>query len=142
MAQAQRLGLNDRLHLDQIRCPPDLGEHGLLTAGLQGALQDEILDEMRDHTVLAFGGDDYQPFGPGFRSLLGHQLDARRIDHRQQLLGDGLGRREKTGAQTGRRHNCRAGEEDLLLTGHGDTLTPTRRTQLWPAGPGADKVKR
>jgi hypothetical protein len=26
---------------------------------------------MRDHTVLAFGGDDYQPFGPGFRSLLG-----------------------------------------------------------------------
>ena len=34
--------------------------------------------------------------------FLGDQLDAGRVDHGQQLLGHRLGRRQETGAQTGR----------------------------------------
>ena len=108
MSEPERLALYDRLDLEQLRRAADLGQHGLLAAGLQGALQHQVFDEVRDDAVLAFGGDDHQTFGAGLGGLGGDQLDAGGVDDRQQLLGHGLGCGQKTGAQTGRGHNRRA----------------------------------
>ncbi len=100
MAQTERFGLHHRLDLDQRGCAAHLLEHHVLAAGLQRALQDEVLDEVRDDAVLALGGDDDQPLGAGFGGLGGHQLDARGVDHGQQFLRDRLGRRQESGSQT------------------------------------------
>ena len=90
------------------RCAAHLLQHHLLAAGLQRALEHQVLDEVRDDAVLALGGDDDQPLGAGLRGLRGDQLDAGRVDDRQQFLGHGLGRGQEARAQTGRRHDRRA----------------------------------
>ncbi len=80
MTETQRLLLDHRGDLEEVRGGlADLGEHGLLAALGEGALQHEVLDEVGDHPpVLARGGgDDQEPFGAGGLGLLGDQLDAR-----------------------------------------------------------------
>ena len=122
MAQSQRLGLNHRLDLDQIRRAANLLQHLQLAAGLQCAFENQILNEMRDDAVLALRGDDHQPFGSGLSGLLGHQLNTGRIHHRQQFFGDGLGRRQEASAQPCRRHDGRSGKPNMG-SGHAHTLT-------------------
>ena len=105
MAEAERLGLDHRLDLDQGGCPAHLLQHRLLAAGFQRALEDEVLDEVRDDAVLAFGGDDDQPFGAGLGRLSGHQLDARRVDDGQQLLWHRLRGGQESGPQARSRND-------------------------------------
>ncbi len=109
----ERLGLHDRLDLDQRRRAAHLGQHGYLAAGLERALQHQVFDEVRDDTVLALGGDDHQPFGAGRGRFGGDQLDAGRIDDGQQLLGHRLGRRQEARAQTSRGNDRRERDRDF-----------------------------
>ena len=51
MAQSQRFVLHHRRHIHQIRRPPDLGQHGLFAAFFQRALQDQVINEVGDHSV-------------------------------------------------------------------------------------------
>src|SRR5690606_30193465 len=46
-------------------------------------------------------GDEHQGVATGLDGLVHGVLDQRPVDDRQHLLGYGLGRREKTGAQSG-----------------------------------------
>ena len=96
-------GLNDRLHLDQRGRAADLLQHRRLAAGFQRALKDEVLDEVRDDAVLAFGGDDDQPLGAGLGRFGGHEFDSRRVHDGQQLLGHRLGGGQEAGPQPGGR---------------------------------------
>ena len=73
----------------------------MLAARLQRALEDQVLDEVRDDAVLALGGDDDQALCAGLRRLGGHQLDAGGVDDRQQLLGHRLGGGQEPRSQTG-----------------------------------------
>jgi hypothetical protein len=73
----------------------------VLAAGFQRAFEDEVLDEVRDHAVLALGGDDDQAFATGLGGFGGHQLDSGSIDDREQLLGHGLRGRQESRPQTG-----------------------------------------
>ena len=86
VAETQRFGLDHRFDLDQRGRPAHLLQHHVLAARFQRALEDEVLDEVRDHTVLALGGDDDESFGAGLGGLRGHQLDARCVDDGQQFL--------------------------------------------------------
>ena len=113
MSQTEWLGLHDGLDFDQPRRATDLRQHGLLAPRLQRALEHQVFDEVRDDAVLALGGDDHQPLGPGLGRFGGHQLDAGRVDDRQQLLGHRLGRGEKTRAQTGRGNDRCARDRNL-----------------------------
>ena len=113
MPKAERLGLHHRLDFDQRRCATDLGQHGHFAPRLEGAFEHQVFDEVRDDAVLAFGGDDDQPFGAGLGGLGRHQLDAGCVDDGQQFLGHGLGRGQKSGAQTRRGHDRRAGNRNL-----------------------------
>ena len=108
VAEAQRLGLHHRLDLDQRGRAAHLLQHRRLAAGFQRALQDEVLDEVGDDAVLAFGGDDDQPLGTRLGRLGGHQFDARRVDDRQQFLGHRLGGGQEPGPQAGGRNDRRA----------------------------------
>ena len=92
---------------------PHLLEHRVLAAGLQRALEDQVLDEVRDDAVLALGGDDDQPFGAGLGRLGGDQLDAGRVDDRQQLLGHRLGGGQKPRSQTRGGHDGGARNRNL-----------------------------
>ncbi len=91
VAEAQRLLLDDRGDFEEVGRLADLGQHGLLAALGEGVLQDEVLHEVRDDAVLARRGDDQEPIGTRRLGFLGDQLDAGRIDHRQQLFGHRLG---------------------------------------------------
>ena len=132
MAQAQRFRLDHRLDLDQRGGATNLGQHGLLAARLEGALENQVLDEVRDDAVLALGGDDHQPFRAGLGSLLRHQFDARRVDYGQQLLGHRLGGRKKARSQACRRHDRRARNRDPFAQ-HG--LNPNARVRWHHKGP-------
>ena len=97
----------------------------VLAAGLERPLEDQVLDEVRDDAVLAFGGDDDQPFGAGLGRLGGHQLDAGRVDDRQQLFRHRLGGGQKPRPQTGCRNHrvCGIGTSDRVIV---HTLTLAR----------------
>ena len=88
-------------------------QHRVLAAGLQRALEDQVLDEVRDDAVLALGGDDDQPLGAGLGGLGGDQFDAGRVDDRQQLLGHRLGGGKEPRSQPGGGHDRRARNRHL-----------------------------
>ena len=113
MAEAQRLGLHHRLDLDQRRRPAHLLQHHVLAAGFQRALEHQVLDEVRDDAVLALGGDDDEPLGARLGGLGGDQLDARRVDDRQQFLRHRLGRRQEPRPQAGGGNDRRARDRYL-----------------------------
>ena len=54
VAEAERFGLHHRLDLDQRGRAAHLLEHHVFAACLQRALEDQVLDEVRDDAVLAF----------------------------------------------------------------------------------------
>ena len=51
--------------------------------------------------VLAAAGDEDELLDPGFPGLLDRVLDDRLVDHRQHLLGHGLGGGQEAGAHAG-----------------------------------------
>ena len=114
MSQAERFRLHDGLDLDQLRRAPHLVEHRFLAAGLQRALQHQVLDEVRDDAVLALGGDDHQAVGAGLGRLGGDQLDAGGVDDRQQLLGNRFRRGQEAGTKTGGGHDRRVWDHHFL----------------------------
>ena len=58
--------------------------------------------------ALAAAGDEDELLDAGRLGLLHRVLDERPVDDRQHLLGQGLGRRKKTGAEPGDREHCLA----------------------------------
>ena len=112
VAEAERFGLHDRLHLDQTWRAADLLQHRFLAALLERALEHQVLHEVGDDAVLAFGGDDDQPLRARLGRFGRHQLDARGVHDGQQLLGHCLRRGQEAGPQAGGRNDRRARNGD------------------------------
>ena len=118
--EAQRLLLHHGRDFEQRGGLAHLGQHRGLAALGEGVLQDEVLDEVRDHTVLAGRGDDEQTVGAGGLGLLGHQLDSGSVDDGQQLFGHRLRGGQEARTQTGGRDH--RGPRDRRRVRHGFVL--------------------
>ena len=78
-------------------------EIGPLLPLAQGHLQLELTVEMILDDVLVAPGDEDEMLDAGLARLVDHVLDDRPVDHRQHLLGHGLGGRQEAGSQPGDR---------------------------------------
>ena len=78
---------------------------GGLVALLQRHLELELAVEMvLDHALVAAGDED-EMLDAGLARLVDHVLDQRPVDHRQHLLGHGLGGGQEAGAEPGHGEN-------------------------------------
>jgi hypothetical protein len=105
VAEAPRFVLGDSAHGDQLVCPPHLRDQRVLAPGGELLLQFGGIGEVCGHRVLSGRGDDQQLLGARIRGLGGHELDARRVDDRQQFFGYRFGCRQEPCAQAGGRHH-------------------------------------
>ena len=79
------------------------GKLVVLAALRQRIIELEMDVEMIFDDRLVAAGDEDEMLDAGLARLIDHILDHRLVDDRQHLLGDGLGRGQETGAQTGDR---------------------------------------
>ncbi len=98
VAEAARLALADEVHLRDLGRGVHGGEPVGVALLLQGGLELGVpVEVVLDGGLVAAG--DHQHLGqPGPGGLLDDVLQRRPVDHRQQLLGHGLGGREEPGA--------------------------------------------
>jgi len=115
VSQARGFALTDVVDLGHLREFADLLQLVELAASLEQRVQlgrpiEVILDRL-----LAPSRDDQDVGEPGADRLLDDELDRRRVDQRQHLLGHGLGGRQEPGAEAG-------GGDDGLAHLHGVTF--------------------
>ena len=124
MAEAERMPLFGDRDPRRIVAAPDEFEDVAFAAFFEMALELRVGLEMIDDGGLA-GADDEDDFldARGDR-LLDDDLDRRRIDHRQNFLGDHLGRRQHPRAHPGR-------EDDRLFYFHSSAIFRLRRAQIF-----------
>ena len=67
----------------------------------QRHFQLELAVEMVLDDALVAAGDEDEMLDAGLARLVDHVLDQRPVDHRQHLLGHGLGGRQEAGAEAG-----------------------------------------
>ena len=109
---------------------PQHVERLLLLPLLQRHFQLELAIEMVFDDGLVAAGDEDEMFDAGLASLIDDVLDQRPVDHRQHLLGHGLGGRQEPGAEPG---DGKDGFAQLHLLPLGEKVKEeTRRDALLP----------
>jgi hypothetical protein len=109
VAEPPGLALAHEVDLGDVGGRVDGGEPVGVTLLLQRRLElRRPVEEVLDRGLVA-AGDHEHLAQVGARGLLDDVLQRRAVDHRQQLLGHGLGRRQEAGAQPGHRDDRLAG---------------------------------
>ena len=106
VSQAERFLLPHVGDVDHVGDGAHGGQQILLVAGFEQVLQLEADVEVIFDGGLAAAGDDDDVLDAGMNGFLDAVLDQRLVDERQHLLGHGLGRRKKSGAEPGGGENC------------------------------------
>jgi hypothetical protein len=105
MTQTEGHFLPHRNDLGHLGDAAQHSDHFVIAAVAQDLLELRRFVEMIFDTVLAPAGNENDFFDAGVHRLLHHVLDRRNVDDRQQFLGNGFGRREKSSAQPGDRNH-------------------------------------
>ncbi|EHK82637.1 hypothetical protein AK37_15578 [Rhodococcus pyridinivorans AK37] len=98
MAQAEWLLLDNRFDREQIGRPSYFLEQFELAIRFEVLLEVEVIDEMRYNSVLSGGCHNKKSLSSRMGSFRRDEFDARRVDHRQQLLRHSLCGRQESGA--------------------------------------------